>query len=201
MRFWRTKRARHPATTPASRWPELLEQFRTTPSDLMVITGPEDGGSVCSDWIGAVVSVGGRSEYFPALVEAIDDGVFHAACRHKLIPFRREEGEAEALFCTKLALSSMLKRRENGHASLTEEMNEDDPEYRRFAELYEMARQAEKDGRLADAMDRCQTALRLLRDHGLFGRNQQDVARVLKGRMQTILRTESDRAKPRPGGG
>ncbi len=167
----------------------------------MVITGPEDGGSVCSDWIGAVVSVGGRSEYFPALVEAIDDGVFHAECRHKLIPFRREDGEAEVLFCTKLALSSMLKRRENGHASLGDDIDEENPEYRRFAELYEMARQAEKEGLLADAMDRCQTALRLLRDHGLFGRNQQDVARVLKGRMQTILRAESDRAKPRPGGG
>lgn len=201
MRFWRTKRARHPATAPSSRWPELLEQFRTTPSDLMVFTGPEDGGSVCSDWIGAVVSVGGRSEFFPALVDAIEDGVFHATCRHKLIPFRREEGEAEVLFCTKLALSAMVQRRSNGNGTAEDPGGEPSAEHDQFTALYEEARDAERDGRLADAMDRCQAALVLLREHRLFGRNQHDVARVLKGRMQTILRAESDRAKPRPGGG
>jgi len=166
----------------------------------MVITGPEDGGSVCTDWIGAVVSVGGRSEYFPPLVDAIDDGVFHAACRHRLIPFRREEGEAEVLFCTKLAISAMIQRLEKIAAS-ADGSDESSPEYQEFAELYEEARIAEKEERLADAMDRCQLALKLLRTHGLFGTNQHAVARVLKGRMQTILRAESNRATPRPGGG
>jgi hypothetical protein len=200
MRFFRSKRSRPPAAAPTSRWPELLETFRTVPSDLMVIIGPEDGGSVCSDWIGAVVSVGGRNEYFPALVDAVEDGVFHATCRHNLIPFRREEGEAEVLFCTKLALAAMVRRRNNVAGSRrSEKAGLDDHD--RFGELYEEARVAEKEGRLADAMDRCQAALHLLRDRDLFGENQNELARILKGRMQTILRAEADRARPRAGGG
>jgi hypothetical protein len=206
MRFWRTKRAFHPQARAESRWPELLDFLRCTPSDLMVITGPEDGGSVCSDWIGAVVSVGGRSTYFPALVDAIEDGVFHSDCRHKMIPFRREEGEAEALFCTKFALTAMVRRRRNGRAKHDGTANGADtsepPAAREtFTRLYDEARAAEQDGRLADALERCQTALRLLGAHDMFGSNQAEVTRVLKGRMQTILRSQADCAKPRPGTG
>ncbi len=167
----------------------------------MVITGPEDGGSVCSDWIGAVVSVGGHSAYFPALVDAVEDGVFHAGCRHKLIPFRREEGEAEALFCTKFALSAMVRRRRNGRANPEADANGTESERERFTRLYDDARAAEQDGRISDALDRCQSALRLLGEHDVFGTNQADVSRVLKGRMQTILRAQADCAKPRPGSG
>jgi hypothetical protein len=179
-----------------------LDQFRTTPSDLMVITGPEDGGSVCSDWIGAVVSVGGRSSYFPALVDAIEDGVFHVGCRHKLIPFRREEGEAEALFCTKFALTAMVRRKRNGK-SRPEPLPAADPstERERFAGLYDGAREAERDGRTAEALEYCQAALRFLGTTDVFGAHQSEVARVLKGRMQTILRAEADSAKPKPGSG
>lgn len=202
MQFWRSKRARRPPDPPESRWSELLDLFRTTPSDLMVITGPEDGGSVCSDWIGAVVSVGGNSAYFPALVDAIEDGVFHSGCRHKLIPFRREEGEAEALFCTKFALSAMVRRRRNGRAKFAGGgVPDTGSERERFTKLYDEAREAEREGRVGDALAKCQTALRLLGEHGVFEANQAEVVRVLKGRMQTILRSQADCAKPRPGTG
>jgi hypothetical protein len=168
----------------------------------MVITGPEDGGSVCSDWIGAVVSVGGNSAYFPALVDAIEDGVFHSGCRHKLIPFRREEGEAEALFCTKFALSAMVRRRRNGRAKFAGGgVPDTGSERERFTKLYDEAREAEREGRVGDALAKCQTALRLLGEHGVFEANQAEVVRVLKGRMQTILRSQADCAKPRPGTG
>ena len=168
----------------------------------MVVTGPEDGGSVCSDWIGAVVSVGGRSEYFPALVDAIEDGVFHVGCRHKLIPFRREEGEAEALFCTKFALTAMVRRKRNGKAKPAASPDEEPAADReQFAGLYDGAREAECDGRTAEALEYCQAALRMLAKNDIFGPYQAEVVRVLKGRMQTILRAEAENAKPKPGSG
>lgn len=187
MLFWRSKRSRRPPGDPESRWPELLAQLREQPGDLMVVTGPEDGGSVCSDWVGAVVSVGGHSDEFPALVEAVEDGLFHPACRHQLIPYRVDDGEAEALFCTKLAMVAMIQRRRKGPAE------EGDPDARReeFIALYEDARGAERSDHPADALKHCQAALRLLSMHDIFGANQAEVVRVLKGRMQTILRAHS----------
>jgi hypothetical protein len=201
MRFWRSKRAHRPPANPESRWPELLGQLVESPGDLRVVTGPDDGGSVCSDWVGAVVSVGGRSEYFPPLVEAVEDGLFHPGCRHKLIPFKREEGEAEALFCTKWALAAMLRRRSNGDGSASSRSDEGAEKSREdFRREYDLARQREQAGDTEQALHHCQTALRMLAATDLFGADQDGVARVLKGRMQTILRAQCDRAKPRLGG-
>ena len=197
MRFWRSKGTRRPPPPPESRWPEFLELFRSAQSDLMLIAGPEDGGSVCSDWIGAVVSVSGQSDCFPALVDAIEDGVFHVGCRHKLIPFRQEDGEAEAMFCTKLALSAMVRRRRHGRAEPAEGAPPDIEAVRQeFARLYDEARASERDGRLAEALGRCQAALRLLTHCDLFGENQPDVVRILKGRMQTVLRGDAGSTDP-----
>jgi hypothetical protein len=169
----------------------LLRQLNETPGDLRVVTGPEDGASVCSDWVGAVVSVTGRSDCFPALVEAVEDGLLHPGCRHTLVPFNPQNGEAEALFCTKWAVASMLRRRDEGHAP----GNGDDAAGRaRFIQSYEDAQRAERSGRVEDALQHCQTALRMLGAHDLFGAEQAEIARVLKGRIQSILRAQSDRA-------
>ncbi len=189
MFFWKRKREATPGT-PASRWTGLLQAVAGADTDLMVVVGPEDGGSVCSDWVGAVVSVSGADRRFPALVDAIEDGLFHSGCRHKLLPYRTEEGETEALFCTKLAIAGMTQRfgdRRSAHAP-EPESGAEGPRAE-FTRYYDLARDAEKSKQPPIALHYCQEALRLLAQRDVFGVDDQPmIERVIKGRMQTIFR-------------
>lgn len=155
----------------------------------MIVTGPEDGGSVCTDWVGAVVSVSGANPRFPSLVDALDDGLFHARCRHRLLPYRPEEGEAEALFCTKLALAGMMQRGlDRGAARAPRPGSPLEEPQARFARIYDQAREAEQSRRPEMALHFCQEALALVSQQDVFGEDQPGIERVLRGRMQTILR-------------
>src|SRR5689334_4934750 len=109
MLFWKRKRDAAP-TGPGAHWSALLGAVSEAKTDLMVVVGPEDGGSVCTDWVGAIVSVSGADKRYPALVDALEDGLFHEGCRHKLIPYRAQDGEAEAMFCTQIAIAGMTRR-------------------------------------------------------------------------------------------
>lgn len=154
----------------------------------MVVVGPEDGGSVCTDWVGAVVSVSGADHRFPALVDALEDGLFHPNCRHKLVPYRTEEGEAEALFCTKLAVAGMSHRSQSVQPTETAPLPNGEEPRAYFTRCYDLARNAEQSRLPEMALRYCQEAIMLLTRREVFGDDQAMIQRVLKGRMQTILR-------------
>jgi len=156
MRFWKRKR---PSDTPSesdSRWPHILGRFRQTGSDLMVVVGPEDGASVCTDWVGAVVSVSGKHPDFPALVDAVSDGLFHPGCRHILRPYDPAEDEAEGLFCTRLAAAAMHRRREHRAAGKNPDEAEVNARGLEFKRLYDHARALEQAGDAQRALFYCQ---------------------------------------------
>jgi len=188
MLFWKRKRGEH-GDSLTSRWVDLLAAVEDANTDLMVVVGPEDGGSVCTDWVGAVVSVSGADVRFPALVDAVEDGLFHPGCRHRLIPYRVEDGEAEALFCTKLAVSGMAQRSRDRRATAESNAAEGEEPRAEFTRYYDLARGAEKAQQPQIALHYCQEALRLLSRREVFdGDDQVMVERVIKGRMQTIFR-------------
>lgn len=188
MIFWKRKRAESGPNGSASRWPDLLEAIQKSDVDLMVVVGPEDGGSVCTDWVGAVVSVSGNDRRFPALVDALEDGLFHPNCRHKLIPYRTEEGEAEALFCTKLAIAGMTHRSQRTPPPDPAPLSTGEEPRAFFTRCYDLARNAEQSRLPEMALRYCQEAIMLLTKREVFGDDQPMIQRVLKGRMQTILR-------------
>lgn len=188
MLFWKRNRASSPTNGSTSRWPDLLAAIQKSDVDLMVVVGPEDGGSVCTDWIGAVVSVSGNDHGFPALVDALEDGIFHPNCRHKLIPYRTEEGEAAALFCTKLAIAGMNQRQQSTPVPETAPLPTGEQPRAYFTRCYDLARNAEQSRLPEMALRYCQEAIMLLTRREVFGDDQAMIQRVLKGRMQTILR-------------
>lgn len=188
MAFWKLKRAPKP-DAPEDRWSRLLAAIGGSATDLMLVTGPEDGGSVCTDWVGAVVSVSGADRRFPSLVDALEDGLFHPGCRHKLIVYRSEDGEAEAEFCTKIAVAGMTRRGEERGRMVMEatDAGEDAPRAQ-FMRWYDLARDKEKTITPELALHFCQEALGVLARRNVFGDDQPMIERVLKGRMQTVLR-------------
>lgn len=164
----------------------------TRSNDLMAVSGPEDGSSVCSDWVGAVVSVSGRSSDFPPLVEAVADGLFHPGCRHHLTPYVPVNDEVGARFCTKFAVSAMESRRETPTRNTPEPRESKDARWvekkrSEFEHGYSDAQRAETAGDIEQALASCQKALAMLLDYDLFGTHQARVERALKGRIQTIL--------------
>jgi hypothetical protein len=196
MLFWKKKRAE---PSPAERWFDLLTAIEKAGTDLMVVVGPEDGGSVCTDWVGAVVSISGADHTFPALVDALEDGLFHTGCRHTLIPYLPDDGEAEAIFCTKLALAAMTRRfQSRDEAHLAHGTPSDDADRANFTQLYDRARDAEKAREPQLALHFCQEALALLVQRNVFTADDQImIARVLKGRLQTLLRAhQPDTVRP-----
>jgi len=188
MLFWKRKRAVPQTNGSTTRWPDLLAAIQQSDVDLMVVVGPEDGGSVCTDWVGAVVSISGTDRRFPALVDALEDGLFHPNCRHKLIPYRTEEGEAEALFCTKLAIAGMNQRTQSARPVETAPLPTGEEPRAYFTRCYELARSAEQSRLPEMALRYCQEAITLLTRRDIFGDDQPMIQRVLKGRIQTVLR-------------
>ena len=149
-------------------------------SELMQVTGPEDGSCVCGDWLGAIVSVTSHNEEFPSLDEALRDGVFHENCRHKLVKFDRDSLPAaeilQATFRTELAVSAMRARAEKSHSGLA----------KKFERMYEEARIADSNEDFELAREKCTATLELVRDKNHFGRKQERIERALKARLRAI---------------
>jgi hypothetical protein len=169
--------------------------------DLMRVVGPENGEVTSGDWVGAVVSLSGGSSKFPALSDALDDGLFGPDCRNRLEPYNPKKHEAEALFCTRLAIAAMERRRTGDtpeHDYLDEEPLIE--ERREFEKLYSSAQRAERQGALVPALEQCRAALALLERHALFPDAKPTVVRTLKARIRTLendsrVRTQQQKTK------
>lgn len=162
-------------------WRKLAPERRTGfETELMQVTGPDDGSCVCGDWLGAVVSVSGHNESYPSLDEALRDGVFHEGCRHKLVKYvpdsTNPENNSQALFCTELAVSAMNVRVAKSRHFLQEA----------FTRLYEEARRADGEKNYALAYAKCTETLELVRDKNVFGKRQERMERALKARIRSI---------------
>lgn len=187
MKFFRRRKSSKQSPPDVLTWKERLRRIVSNDSDLMAVAGPEDGNSVCTDWVGAVVSISGRSNEFPALLDAVADGLFHSTCSHTLAPYYPPEGEVEARFCSRLAVAAMNRRRDDASGKRIEDpvliANRRDS----FTRLYDAARRTESAGDLDAAFQHCLDAYGLLTGCNLFGPEQVQVERVLKARMQTIV--------------
>lgn len=164
------------------------QKFLQSDEELLTIVGPEDGSCVCGDWVGAVVSVSGTSENWPALLDALEDGVFHEGCQHRLEAYSPEnQGEAE--FCTELALVAMQeRRRENLTRKASTSATDDTARLQQeFAKVYNAARSAEASGAFDAALSKCEAALEMLHEEDLFDVDQNRVEQVLKARIRGIL--------------
>jgi hypothetical protein len=54
----------------------------------------ESSTEVCARWAGKIISVGGTDPDFPSYQDALDDGMFHPNCLHRLEPVLPEQVEA-----------------------------------------------------------------------------------------------------------
>jgi len=168
----------------------FLERVLRTGDELMMIVGPEDGSCVCGDWVGAVVSVTGKDSQWPSLIDALDDGVFHEGCRHRLDAYATEN-HVEAEFCTKIAVAAMEKRRNSGAlvARETDSPIGENPQ-NEFARLYDAAQSADASGATDTALAKCEAALAMLHEQDIFGEEQPQLEHVLEARIRTILRQQ-----------
>ena len=153
---------------------------------LFRVVGPEDGASVCNDWVGAVLSIDGSNVEFPSFSQAVADGLFHPGCRHSLRAYSGEhdggQDEAQAVFRSQLARELMQARVADGEPGAEE----------RFARLYAWARRADRAGATTIAAILCEAALELLNDRDLFGESGDELGRLLRARISTIRSTSAD---------
>lgn len=166
-----------------ARW---IDALRESGSDLYRIAGPENGACTSSEWTGAVVSVSGNDPRFPALADAISDGLFGPECQNALEPYVPRRHAAEAMLCTRLAVEGMRRRRD-GNAP-DEEFLDEDPaaeDRREFEKAYSAARQAERNGEKAATLAACKMARRLL-ERDIFGEHQDIVATTLDARIRKL---------------
>ncbi len=190
--FWKkpTTDDNSPSATEAS----FLERMRQSGSELMTVIGPEDGACVCGDWVGAVVSVSGNSGHWPSLEDALSDGVFHADCRHGLLPYTGEN-HVEAEFCAQLAVAAMQSRQQQvaqGEAPAAT-VSPTTARQLEFAKLYNLAQQADHSNAIETAYAKCKAALSMLEAEDIFGEEQAQVEQVLAARIRSIqqLRDEA----------
>ena len=162
----------------------FLERMRQSDHELMTIIGPEDGACVCGDWVGAVVSISGDSSEWPALEDALIDGVFHPKCRHGLLPYTGGN-KVEAEFCSQLAVKSMQLRQEQSEQTPAT-LNPSTARQIEFAKLYNLAQQADNSGATETAYAKCKAALDMLKKENIFGEEQAQVEHVLEARIRSI---------------
>lgn len=184
--FWK-KTADQKIQTPLAR-NEFLKRFLKPGDELMTVVGPEDGSCVCGDWVGAVVSVSGSSEEWPALLEALEDGVFHEGCQHRLEAYK-QENKVEAEFCTGLALAAMRERQKenSGDTPIACSVDPLTQRQQEFAKVYNAALQADVSGALDAALSKCEAALEILNKENLFDTDQTQVEHVLEARIRGII--------------
>lgn len=166
---------------------DFLRRFLRSGQELVTIVGPEDGSCVCGDWVGAVVSISGESKEWPALLDAVEDGIFHEGCQHRLEAYS-VENRVEAEFCTGLAVAAMGERRrqrrdeEAGRAEAVSPTPQ-----QKFAKLYDAAKLADSNGATESALSKCEAALEMLNHHDVFGEDQHQIEHILEARIRGIL--------------
>lgn len=64
--------------------------------DLAVIDGHAGACPLCAAWEGVIISVSGRSDEYPSLQEAEDEGVFHPRCLHGITTYYEGVSHAPA---------------------------------------------------------------------------------------------------------
>jgi hypothetical protein len=171
---------------------DRLKRFLKTGDELMSIVGPEDGSCVCGDWVGAVVSVSGTSGDWPPLLDALEDGVFHEGCKHRLEAYS-EANHVEAEFCTEFAVAAMHERKKD--ISKSQSVDEVDSLFLRqqkFSKLYNAAQCADESGAYDSALSKCEAALEMLHKDGLFGADQIRIEQVLEARIRGMLSNRSE---------
>jgi hypothetical protein len=183
--FWKKSGADHRREQiPAG---DFLKRFLRSGQELVTIVGPEDGSCVCGDWVGAVVSISGESEEWPALLDAVEDGIFHEGCQHRLEAYS-EENRVEAEFCTGLAVAAMNERmRQRRDEDVGPAEVASPTPQQEFAKLYDAAKLADSNGATDSALSKCEAALEMLNHRDVFGEDQLQIERVLEARIRGIL--------------
>jgi len=184
MRFWK-KNSQSVDEAPSTA--ALVERFLLGETDLVRISGPEDGSCVCGDWVGAVVSVNGNGSEWPPLVNAIDDGVFHPKCRHILEEYNPSKHEVEGRFCSELATHNYLARKADAGESGTNADSGLLSIQAEFEKLYEDARRAEQEKALEKALSKCEAALEILNRYDVYSDEQKVVENALESRIRRLV--------------
>jgi hypothetical protein len=171
---------------------DIFKRILKSDGELMTIVGPEDGSCVCGDWVGAVVSVSGESEEWPPLLDAIEDGVFHEGCQHRLEAYS-PKNKVEAEFCTGLALVALKERRRRRNHAAQNHAAADVNQNRQheFSKLYNAAQSADKSGASESALSKCEAALEMLHNQNIFDDDQDRVEHVLEARIRGILQQQA----------
>lgn len=166
---------------------DRIKRFLKSDDELMTIVGPEDGSCVCGDWVGAVVSVSGSSNEWPPLLDALEDGVFHKGCQHRLEAYSTVN-RVEAEFCTEFAVAAMHGR-QNISESLADASITDGAllKQQEFSKLYNAAQRADESGAYDSALSKCEAALDMLNKEDLFGPDQVRIEQVLEARIRGII--------------
>ena len=76
-----------------------MTQMVDSGNDLATVEGGFQANTddVCAKWNGQIVSISGTSREYPALADAVEEGLFHPNCIHYLAVFNKgEEAEAAA---------------------------------------------------------------------------------------------------------
>lgn len=194
-----------------SRHSYLLGRLQEAGTELVVVIGPRDKDDPCLDWVGAVLSVSGRTRGFPTVADATRDGLFHPGCRHNLAVYNpaavTPERAAEARACTLHALAAMRARaagKEPPPLPIRKWLQEreralaESPEERakvlaanarvKFERVYEAARRADADGDVETTLTKCRAALDILRGEDLYGAAQPNIEALLE---DTVRRLQS----------
>lgn len=182
----------------------LLARLREEGIELVRVVGPSDRDDLCLDWVGAVLSVSGRTSGVPSLAQALRDGLLHPGCRHTLVAFNPRTVSPKRLEdakrCTEHAMAAMaarakgkeppflesryqLQRDAARRAAQASESNGFVPPKSKFQRVYEAARKADAAGDTATALLKCRAALELLREHDLFGAAQSRLIQTLEERI------------------
>ncbi len=61
-----------------------IQRLRDNDYDLVIVSFHADSCPLCEPWEGKILSISGKSDQYPALDEAIAEGLFHPNCGHSL---------------------------------------------------------------------------------------------------------------------
>jgi len=61
-----------------------IQRLEDNDYDLVIVSFHADSCPLCEPWEGKILSISGRSDQYPALDEAIAEGLFHPNCGHSL---------------------------------------------------------------------------------------------------------------------
>lgn len=185
----------------------LLARLEEAGTELAIVLGPEDSRDPGSHWVGAVLSVTGKTAGYPTIFEAIEDGLFHPGSGRYLATFHPDRTSPEraerAREATRHAWDTMKAHRgdpapesdQPAADSAGDLSQESDPAaaYARntrlkFERVYEAARTALDGGDRRAALLKCRAALDLLRDEDIYGETQPRLEQELTRRIEALER-------------